>query len=103
MEAWDGQPPPDASLGWGEANEEVEFFSTSGEVRLWALTGGGSPSSLVIGPAGWAYRLRVHSTGRDEALALHLSGSLVPARTERYLLLFWPDHVAPRQDLSGSA
>lgn len=89
LEAWDGEPPDTPGDQDDIDVEETEVSLSSGTVRLWELTGGGSPVSLTVGPPG-CYGLRSISTGQQEAVELDAAGSRIPEGTVRYLLRFWP-------------
>jgi hypothetical protein len=83
LEATPREPPE-----WPDS-EEVDVPLSSGRVRLWTVTMGPSEQVFPVGGPG-TYRLRVACRGRDEALALSVSGRPIPDGTERYLLQFWP-------------
>jgi hypothetical protein len=91
FEAWDGEPPQDPREREEEFDEEeTQVELTSGEVRLWELTGGASARTFLAGPRGGRYGLLVRCYGRDEALGYEIESLAVPRGTERYLLRFWP-------------
>jgi hypothetical protein len=87
LEAWDGEPPSGTDPDTDQ--EEAEVSLSSGTVRLWELTGGGSSVSFTVGPPG-RYGLRSSSTGHLEAAELRATGERIPDGTVHYLLQFWP-------------
>jgi hypothetical protein len=90
LEAWTGEPPADASGDDEDVDlEETEVDLSSGTVRLWELTGGGSLVTFTVGPPGH-YGLRSISTGHRETAERMATGERVPDGTVRYLLRFWP-------------
>jgi hypothetical protein len=89
LEAWDGPPPEHADADDDSSAEEAEVDLSSGTVRLWELTGGGSSVTFTVGAPG-RYLVRCAVTGQTEAVMREAAGERVPDGTVAYTLSFWP-------------
>jgi hypothetical protein len=77
LEAWDAAPPERADADDDTSVEEVEADLSSGTVRLWELTGGGSSVTFTVGAAG-RYLVRCVVTGQSEAVMREAAGERLP-------------------------
>lgn len=88
LEAWDTAPA--APEGDWDDHEELEVSLSSGEVSLWTLTSGPSPSVFHAGPPGHRYAVHVWTRGQDEILRTQFDGDEILDGTEEYVLQFQP-------------
>jgi hypothetical protein len=87
-EVWDGEPPAAQDRGDWEERAEAQFHSPSGELAVWAVTGGPMDTYLNLSNAGGSWRVRVYCEGRAKVRRLAAEG--VPEGIEHYLVQFWP-------------
>jgi hypothetical protein len=87
-EVWDGEPPTAEERGQWEERAEARIASSSGELAVWAVTGGPMDTYLHLSDSGGVWRVRVYCEGRSEVRRLAQEG--VPEGVEYYLVQFWP-------------
>ncbi|MFJ9721645.1 hypothetical protein ACIRP3_02755 [Streptomyces sp. NPDC101209] len=87
-EVWDGEPAAADDRGQWEEGGEARIHSPSGELAVWAVTGGPMDTCLKLADGGGSWLVRVYCEGRAEVRRLAQQG--VPEGVEHYLVQFWP-------------
>ncbi|TQJ92493.1 hypothetical protein [Streptomyces sp. SLBN-31] len=87
-EVWDAEPPAADGRGEWEERAEAQFRCASGELAIWAVTGGPMDTCLRLSDTGGSWWVRVYCEGRAEVRRAAEAG--VPEGIEHYLVQFWP-------------